>query len=385
MTREWTTPADVVKRAAATWARGQALAAIAARTDLTPLRVSIHGPAAGERGAHYDELRRWLETWQKVPTYIRVEWREVNDRIVGRLRVPVTAHLDTVDELARAAGRTAELAWFREAMTLTPPAFHAFMAARPHRVIAAAADWPSIVAAADWLAANPDSGIHPRQIPADGVHSKIVERYRRDIADMLPDPAVTSSGRDWFESRFGLATKPLRVRIRVLDRSIPGAPSFEDMEVPVAEAAALTIEPAKLVVVENEVPFLSLPTIPQTVAVLGNGNAAAALIGALPWARAAELSYWGDIDTWGLVILDRLRAALGKHGKVSSLLMDRATLLKYRDAWVVEETQSVSDVHWLTEPERALYGELVENRHGHQIRLEQERIPIASVVAALGA
>lgn len=65
--------------------------------------------------------------------------------------------------------------------------------------------------------------------------------------------------------------------------------------------------------------------------------------------------------------------------------MDRATLLKYRDAWVVEETQSVADVHWLTEAERALYGQLIGNRHGHHIRLEQERIPIASIVAALGS
>jgi hypothetical protein len=180
------------------------------------------GPAAGERGAHDDELRRRLAAWQRGPAYIRVEWREVNDRIVGRLRVPVAAPLDTADDLARAVGRTAELAWFQEAMAHTPAAFHAFMAARLHRVMAAGADWPSVVAAAEWLAAN---------------------------------PAVASSGRDWFESRFGLATKALRVRMRVLDRSIPGAPTFEDMEVPVAEAAALTIEPAKLAVVENEVPF----------------------------------------------------------------------------------------------------------------------------------
>jgi hypothetical protein len=384
MIREWTTPTAVIKRAVAAWGRGRALAAIASRTDPAPIHVSIHGPAAAERGAHYDELRRWLEAWQKAPSYMKVEWRETNDRIVGRLRLPVTAHIDTVDDLARAADATADLAWFREAVARTPPAFHAFMAARPLRVIDAGADWPSIVAAAQWLAENPDSGVHLRQIPADGVHTKIVERYRRDIADMLPKPADAYSGRDWFETRFGLATKPLRVRIRVLDRSIPGAPTFEDMEVPVAEAAALGIEPANVVVVENEVPFLSLPTIPRTVAVLGNGNAAPALVRALPWVRAGELTYWGDIDTWGFVILDRLRAALGEQVKVSSVLMDRTTLLKYRDAWVVEETQSAVEVPWLTSDERRLYDELMANHHGQRVRLEQERIPMASLLEALG-
>ena len=83
MTSEWTTPAAVIKRAVATWGRGHALAAIASRRDPAPLRVSILGPAAAERGAHYGELRRWLETWQKAPSYMRVEWRETNDRIVG--------------------------------------------------------------------------------------------------------------------------------------------------------------------------------------------------------------------------------------------------------------------------------------------------------------
>ena len=157
------------------------------------------------------------------------------------------------------------------------------------------------------------------------------------------------------------------------------------MEVPVAEAAALSIEPANVVVVENEVPFLSLPTIPRTVAVLGNGNAAPALVRAMPWAGAGQLTYWGDIDTWGFVILDRLRAALGDQVKVRSVLMDRTTLLTYRDAWVVEETQSVVEVPWLTSDERLLYDELVANHHGQQVRLEQERIPIASLLMALGA
>ena len=48
--------------------------------------------------------------------------------------------------------------------------------------------------------------------------------------------------------------------------------------------------------------------------------------------------YWGDIDTHGLVIFDRARAALPS---VSSMLMDEETLFAHRDLWGTEEVQSV--------------------------------------------
>jgi len=380
MTAGWTHPADVVARAKAVWMRGAPLSAVAAGSEFGPLRVPIKGPPAADRGAHYDALRRWLDTWRQAPSHLRVEWRSVSDRVLGQLALPAAAYVDTIDDLARAVGKTGDLTWFRETVARTPTHFHSFMAARPHRVLAVGSDWPAVVAVCTWLLNNPNSGMHPRQIPAEGAHTKIVETYRRDIAELLRAPDAT---RDSFAARFGLATKALRVRLRFLDASLPGIPQFSDIEIPVAEAATLPVSPSQVLVVENEVPFLSVPHVPGTIAVLGNGNAAASVVSALPWAKATRIKYWGDVDTWGFVILDRLRAAVGERTSIESVLMDRATLLGHRDAWVIEESPIATDVRWLTDDESLLYSDLVGQQLGHNVRLEQERLPVTSLTNAL--
>ncbi|MDX6302301.1 MAG: hypothetical protein QOF53_3515 [Nocardioidaceae bacterium] len=45
-------------------------------------------------------------------------------------------------------------------------------------------------------------------------------------------------------------------------------------------------------------------------------------VGSLPWLVDVDLTYWGDIDTHGFAILDRLRAWLPQ---TQSTLMDRVT------------------------------------------------------------
>ncbi len=381
---DWTLPRDVATRATAVWDRGAPLKAVAAGEEFSPLRMPIKGPAVAERGARYDDLRAWLDAWRAAQAPIRVQWRSIRDRVLGRIHLPAAAYLDTVDDVARLAGKTKQLEWFRQAVLTTPDRFRPFMAARPHRVLRIGAEWPAVVAAAGWLADNPGSGLHPRQIPVDGVHTKVVERYRRDIAAMTPDQTGrTSSGQDWFAARYGLAVKPQRVRMRFLDPALPGRPVYSDIEVPTAEAARHPVQAERVLVVENEIPFLALPPIRSTVAVLGNGNAAPSLLAAIPWVAQTPIAYWGDIDTWGLVILDRVRATVAERAPIASVLMDHDTLLDHRDAWVQEETPTATAVPHLTEPERALYTDLLQGRLGHRVRLEQERLPIQALLCAL--
>lgn len=94
-------------------------------------------------------------------------------------------------------------------------------------------------------------------------------------------------------------------------------------------------------------------------------------VGRLPWLAEAEVIYWGDIDTHGFAILDRLRAWLPQ---TRSVLMDRETLLAHRDRWVTEDRPARSTLSRLTSDERELYAELVEGGLGDRVRLEQERI-----------
>lgn len=92
-----------------------------------------------------------------------------------------------------------------------------------------------------------------------------------------------------------------------------------------------------------------------------------------PWLRDAEVYYWGDIDTHGFGILNRLRAAIPS---ARSFLMDRATLDAHRPLWGSEpvDHRYTGDTARLTQEERSLYEDLLLDRYGERVRLEQERI-----------
>ena len=64
--------------------------------------------------------------------------------------------------------------------------------------------------------------------------------------------------------------------------------------------------------------FLTLPQLPNTLAVFGGGKASA-LMTDLPWLKGCQAFYWGDIDDPGYRILSKLR----RGGlTVESLFMD---------------------------------------------------------------
>ena len=100
------------------------------------------------------------------------------------------------------------------------------------------------------------------------------------------------------------------------------------------------------------------------------------------WLADKEVVYWGDIDTHGYAILDRLRARLVS---ARSILMDRRTLLAHRNQLTTEDAPTNAVLPHLTPEEAAIYRDLVEDRYGSAVRLEQERVRFALVRSALAA
>jgi hypothetical protein len=105
-------------------------------------------------------------------------------------------------------------------------------------------------------------------------------------------------------------------------------------------------------------------------------------VGSLPWLADADVFYWGDVDTHGFAILDRLRAWLPE---ARSVLMDRETLTVHHERWVTEPTPTASRLTRLTPDERALYEDLISDRFAVNVRLEQDRIDWAWVTERLSA
>jgi hypothetical protein len=100
----------------------------------------------------------------------------------------------------------------------------------------------------------------------------------------------------------------------------------------------------------------------------------------LGWLAGLDLVYWGDLDTHGFAILNRLRQC-SPHAR--SMLMNGATLLAHRAQWVTEPYPTTASLDLLTPAEQELYRALGTNVFGSAVRLEQERVSFTALEAAL--
>jgi hypothetical protein len=323
---------------------------------------------------------RWVASFDSVTGY-RVLTEERASRSLGRQRLPVAAVIETDRDALELIGRRREAAMFDALVRQTPPQFRWFAAVHPLTLVEIAADWFAVLAAADWLRRHPNSDVYVRQIDLPGVHTKIVERHRQTIAALVDEgrPRARVGSLGAFERAYGLRSRPARVRFRSLDPTTAPVPGFVDVTLPVEELARVTPRLRCVVVVENEVSMLAFPPVPDGLVVWGSGNQAPELLEAIPWLHDVALYYWGDLDTHGFAILNRLRAVL-PH--VHSMLMDRGTLLDHRDRWGRESEPTKRDLPHLTDDEAEVYGGLCADTWGSQVRLEQELIRFGTVEAA---
>lgn len=133
-------------------------------------------------------------------------------------------------------------------------------------------------------------------------------------------------------------------------------------------------------VVENEITYLAFP-LPGDAIVIFGGGYAVDVLEPLGWLTGLDLIYWGDIDTHGFAILNRLRH---RFGHARSMLMDRATLLAHRGQWVTEpRPTAATTLDHLDADEAELYRDLLDGALGPAVRLEQERIRFAAIEQAL--
>lgn len=206
-----------------------------------------------------------------------------------------------------------------------------------------------------------------------GVDGKWLERHRRLLAEWLGLLRGAGPGQRDLYQLAGLRPLPGRLRLRVLDpalrRHLGG---IGNLEAPIEEVAALALPVQQAFIVENLQTGLAFTDLPATVVFMGQGYAVD-VFAAIPWLAAIPVHYWGDIDTHGLAILDRLRHDL-PHTR--SLLMDETTLREHESLWRHEARPAqAADLPRLDPAEAALYRDLRQGQFGPGVRLEQERIP----------
>ena len=171
--KEWTTPADLRRQVQRHWDSGRLLAAGVA----FPLELRLKGPDTRALSDRFDEVRHWIRELERESRY-RIEWREINHRLLGRNQVPARIVVPGEQEALELIGRTDDAARFRAlaAGTLEKlPELGAWLARRPLTALEYAADWERIMKVLVWFRGHPRSGLYLRQLDIAGVDTKFIE------------------------------------------------------------------------------------------------------------------------------------------------------------------------------------------------------------------
>ena len=374
LTPAWTTPEDVAAVLRRRWSDGSLLRAQAGSEPFPEVSVPLRGPTPTQIGDDLQAVRAWvarLDAGRRGDARYRLEFASIGGRHIGRNRLPTRAVVSSYAQAWALLGVGEAVSRFDEILKLvaSEPTVRAWVVANPLRALELDEDWPPLLSAYQWLEHHRGTGSYLREISAPGVDTKFAERHRATLAGLLGVPSSTGG----FLAGLGLRTKPAFVRARIdpwVGRSAGLPSALSELVVRADELRTIDLAPRQALVCENETTYLSVPVPPRGLVVWGKGFDIDR-VGRLPWLQRVPVTYWGDLDTHGFAILDRLRAWLPE---TVSVLMDRETLFTHRDRWVTEPTPTHARLSRLNAAEQDLYEDLVSDRLAERVRLEQERI-----------
>jgi hypothetical protein len=376
----WTLPGDVRAAVRKKWDSGALLGRFAAGHEWEPFSIPIRGPSARLIGEYLPEVRQWAAEWAAAARGpLRVEYKQVGGRNFGANSIPGRAWLDSYDgawALLRVGSdvrRLAELIEAARGTRLVP-----WLTGHPMRALRLADDWDRLLATVGWIEQRQAPGMYLRQVDVPGADTKFIERHKGVITELLDaqlDPSRVDSAAPDFAGRYGFLRRPGYVRFRVAG----GYRGFSELSVRADEFTAVPEGVSRAYVIENEITYLAFP-VPAGAMVIFGGGYAVPVLETLGWLAGLGVGYWGDIDTHGFAILNRLRHHL-PHSR--SMLMDRATMLGHRDHWTSESSPTAAALDRLDAAESALYADLLSDAYGPSVRLEQERIRFSAIEKAV--
>lgn len=315
-----------------------------------------------------------------------IHWERRQSRSLGLNDFPAGISIDTMDDLLRWINKESEWKRIQSAVAMLRS-----RQPRLNRWLCESVNWKSLLevdavlddllTVVEYFESNPRPDCFARELPL-AISTKLIESHRRRLATWLdqllpPHTIDTRYGFDAFEARYGLRYARPHFLLRILDSDLQqeiGLP-FDEVSLPAESLSELPVKDVCVVIVENKVNLLTLPSIKRGLALGGIGNAVTQLSD-VAWLHDNPIAYWGDLDADGFVILDRLRQ---RFPKTKSLLMDQATFQIHSELAIAGNGSVVRKLEYLTTEELAIYQQLCQTNQ----RLEQERIPQSIVIAAL--
>lgn len=385
--KKWTDFHDIKTKLEKKWESGEILCNIIEKKALFPVRIKINGPNSNELSLEFEKVIQWIEKLKgkaksKLGYGYSLEEREINFRIVGRNHIPVYAVIETPEDALRLLNKNAEAKIFQNICQ------EFFEEWRTHRKFTHLKEWflkyplrvidligknsSKIILVLKWFEHNPKHFVYIRQLDIEGVDTKFIEKHQSILGELLeillPETDFDSCKKK-FEDKFRLRKKPSMIRFRILDEYY-SEQVFRDITIPLEEFQSWENTIEKVFFTENEINFLSFPSLKNSVVIFGKGYGIYLLFD-VQWLKSREVYYWGDIDTHGFNILSIARGFLPN---IKSFLMTEQILTAHRALWVEEGSPFLSEIKNLTQKEQDLVYKLQNGYFAPKVRLEQERI-----------
>lgn len=335
-----------------------------------PLELAIGQPGAEQFAGQSERILKHIEAWRSV-NIGEVEWRKRNYRDAGEpVSIPVCWRLSKPSEWVRATGNAeiqADYSLLSKLISETDQRFHSLLLRQLSRIRElSASEILNIAEVAMQLQPGMAQGKPLRGLAIGGIDSKFFERNRRLLILMLDVLFEGEVSRQGLESFLGAVSENDHWLLLVSLQ--PGLLPFEQQRVRASELERKSLPAAKILIIENERCWHQLPKVFDCIAVLGAGLN-------LNWMRAdwlmeCRLGYWGDLDSWGFMMLGKARSY---QSHVEALMMDRQVFDLYEKRSVIEPAPYQNhDLSGVTEQELQMFHYLLAREKG---RLEQEFLP----------
>lgn len=344
-----------------------------------PIKLSIGRP--GPELLHNDlaAVREHLERWRAV-TIGEVTWISSAYRATSEaLEIPQYWQLHSPSQWVEACNDksiSSEYNRLGQIVNAIDPIFHPLIVRQRNQVMARSTG--EVIRAAEvamLLSPGCSGGLPLRALSISGCDSKFFERNRSLLQQMLIQRFGELAQKCTLEQFLGAQdTGDHWLLVAPLDE---GLLPFEQQRIRASELFNSVLPGTHLLIVENERCLYLLPKVPKTIAVLGSGLNLGWL--KARWLQHKHISYWGDIDTWGLLMLARARAACPA---LQPLMMNMETFDQNAPGSAVTEPETAGDQipEELNSSEQSLYRYLLSQERG---RLEQEFIPKTAVQSSI--
>ncbi len=365
-------PRDWSRKLAKQWQQTELRETRLLQSENWPLELRIGKPSAEVFTREPERVRQHVQAWRQV-TVGHVDFRPESYRAGSEaISMPHTWKLRTPSEWVEATQDAVIQSEFQRLAQLVKavpdPHFRTLMVRQRRLVLDRSPEEVILCAEVAMLLEQGCAAGRPLRALATGnIDSKFFERNRALVTQFLDlrfDGLVSSVGLEQF-----LGAEELTNHWLMLIPLTPGLLPFQQQRVPVSALPSMPASISHIVVVENDQCAHQLPTLPNTVAILGAGLNLEWMQG--EWLSERRVAYWGDMDTWGLVMLARARKS---QPTLTSLLMSVEYFERHQSSLAVVEPSTAGNIppSGLNAEEEALYEHLLGLERG---RLEQEFLP----------